>query len=415
MNEISENTLNEELNRIFLVKFQFRENETRLSTTWRSKIWSEEIQKTHCSSHSVSLNLKDDNYWKPTPTKKCFRFLRQFRVCIAFSLQLRTTCDIAFSPGLALTPIPLNDRYGKTRNVTHIVMDVDSREVQYRGTVAVRCLLFVQCSVQLQFRNCRCLRDEPNLVAKLLFQSFVCPTSVVLPCVVPCFVLPTVEYTSALVESTGSSTEKWCCMPVKTWDAVWWHVVFCAARFWISHEGFFEMTNRNDLLLPRPPKLCNVPVYLGCTRATLSLKAILRASRPCWLNVSCLRSCHTWLLLHVLLLLLPWKAGCYRWCCGESHGVGERLYFSRWHRKGPVQCHIRLGSWLCLRDKIRLPLQKLQKCPRLPRNQKLPLLPRPLLSSRAHRPCAITEREALTMITVRWYVIVSHKLFSRSL
>ena len=47
MNETSENTLNEGINRIFRVKIQFRENESRLSTTWRSKIWSEEIQNTH--------------------------------------------------------------------------------------------------------------------------------------------------------------------------------------------------------------------------------------------------------------------------------------------------------------------------------------------------------------------------------
>ena len=45
MNEISENTLNEELNKLFFVKIQFRENYTRLSTTLRSKIWSEETQK----------------------------------------------------------------------------------------------------------------------------------------------------------------------------------------------------------------------------------------------------------------------------------------------------------------------------------------------------------------------------------
>ena len=38
MNEISENTLNEQLNKLFLVQIQFRENYTRLSTTWRSKI-----------------------------------------------------------------------------------------------------------------------------------------------------------------------------------------------------------------------------------------------------------------------------------------------------------------------------------------------------------------------------------------
>ena len=65
MNEISENTLNAKINRIFLVKIQFRENYTRLSTAWTSKIWSEEIQNTHQSSHNVSMNLKDDNYWKP--------------------------------------------------------------------------------------------------------------------------------------------------------------------------------------------------------------------------------------------------------------------------------------------------------------------------------------------------------------
>ena len=65
MDEISENILNEELNKLFLVKVQIREDYTLLSTTWRSRIWNEEIQNTHHSSHSVSLNLKDDNYWKP--------------------------------------------------------------------------------------------------------------------------------------------------------------------------------------------------------------------------------------------------------------------------------------------------------------------------------------------------------------
>ena len=64
MNEISENTSNEELKKLFLVKIQFRENCTRLSTTWRSKIWSEEIQNTHYSSRNESLNLKDYSYWK---------------------------------------------------------------------------------------------------------------------------------------------------------------------------------------------------------------------------------------------------------------------------------------------------------------------------------------------------------------
>ena len=59
MNEISENILNEELNKLFLVNIQFRENYTRLSTTLRSKNWNDEIQNTHYSSHSVSLNLKE--------------------------------------------------------------------------------------------------------------------------------------------------------------------------------------------------------------------------------------------------------------------------------------------------------------------------------------------------------------------
>ena len=64
MDEISEDTWNEELNKLFLVKTQLRENCTRLSTTWRSKIWSGEIQNMHYLSHSVSLNLKDYSYWE---------------------------------------------------------------------------------------------------------------------------------------------------------------------------------------------------------------------------------------------------------------------------------------------------------------------------------------------------------------
>ena len=47
MNEISEYTLDEELNKLFLVKIPLVENDTWLSTTWRSKIWSEEIQNVH--------------------------------------------------------------------------------------------------------------------------------------------------------------------------------------------------------------------------------------------------------------------------------------------------------------------------------------------------------------------------------
>ena len=65
MNEISEKIFNEELNKLFLVKIQFREKKTRLSTTLRSKIQGEEIQNAHHSSHKESLNLEDDNYWKP--------------------------------------------------------------------------------------------------------------------------------------------------------------------------------------------------------------------------------------------------------------------------------------------------------------------------------------------------------------
>ena len=44
MDEISEKTWNEELNKLFLVKIQVRENYTELRTTWRSRIWNEEIR-----------------------------------------------------------------------------------------------------------------------------------------------------------------------------------------------------------------------------------------------------------------------------------------------------------------------------------------------------------------------------------
>ena len=64
MDKISENIFNEELDKLLSVKILFREIYTRLSTTWRSKIWNEEIQNTHYSSHSASLNLKDDNLLK---------------------------------------------------------------------------------------------------------------------------------------------------------------------------------------------------------------------------------------------------------------------------------------------------------------------------------------------------------------
>ena len=61
MNEISENTLNEELNNLFMVKIQSREIYTRLSTTWRSRIWNEEIQNMHYLSRNESFNLRDNN------------------------------------------------------------------------------------------------------------------------------------------------------------------------------------------------------------------------------------------------------------------------------------------------------------------------------------------------------------------
>ena len=56
MNEISQKTWNEELNKLFLVKIQFRENNIHwMSTTWRSKIQSEEIQNTYWSESQREL------------------------------------------------------------------------------------------------------------------------------------------------------------------------------------------------------------------------------------------------------------------------------------------------------------------------------------------------------------------------
>ena len=34
-----------------------------MSTRWRSRIWSRDLQDMNWLSHSVSLNLKDNNYW----------------------------------------------------------------------------------------------------------------------------------------------------------------------------------------------------------------------------------------------------------------------------------------------------------------------------------------------------------------
>ena len=61
MNEISENTSNDELNKLFMTKIQFGENYTRLSATRRSRVQNEEIQNMHYMSHKESLNLQDNN------------------------------------------------------------------------------------------------------------------------------------------------------------------------------------------------------------------------------------------------------------------------------------------------------------------------------------------------------------------
>ena len=63
MNEISENTLNEELNKLFLVKIQSKENyeyDMEIQNLERRN-----SEYTFFLSHNESLNLKDDNYWKP--------------------------------------------------------------------------------------------------------------------------------------------------------------------------------------------------------------------------------------------------------------------------------------------------------------------------------------------------------------
>ena len=64
MDEISENIFNEELDKRFMVKIQFREDYIWMSTSWRSKIWSEEILNMCWLSRSLSLNLKDNNSLK---------------------------------------------------------------------------------------------------------------------------------------------------------------------------------------------------------------------------------------------------------------------------------------------------------------------------------------------------------------
>ena len=68
MNEISEKTWNEELNKPFLVKIPLRENFTRLSTTWRSKILERRnseyaLFESQRELESQRLQLLEDNQW----------------------------------------------------------------------------------------------------------------------------------------------------------------------------------------------------------------------------------------------------------------------------------------------------------------------------------------------------------------
>ena len=65
MDEISENIFNEELDKLSKAENSIQKNYIWMSTTWRSRNQSEEIQNTHYSSHSASLFLKNNNYWKP--------------------------------------------------------------------------------------------------------------------------------------------------------------------------------------------------------------------------------------------------------------------------------------------------------------------------------------------------------------
>ena len=59
MNEISENTLNEELNKLLMVKIQFGEN---YSTEYNMEIQNSERRNSErYVSHNESLNLRDNN------------------------------------------------------------------------------------------------------------------------------------------------------------------------------------------------------------------------------------------------------------------------------------------------------------------------------------------------------------------
>ena len=96
MDEISQNIFNEELHELSGVKIHFGENYIWVSTRWRSRIWSEEIQNTHWLSHSVSLNLKDNNYWKPIRACSELEMKNRLQECYARSCQeivgLRRRC-----------------------------------------------------------------------------------------------------------------------------------------------------------------------------------------------------------------------------------------------------------------------------------------------------------------------------------
>ena len=56
---------NEELNKLFLVKIQLREKIFWLSTAWRFRTWSEEIQHVRWLSRDERWTLEDDICWKP--------------------------------------------------------------------------------------------------------------------------------------------------------------------------------------------------------------------------------------------------------------------------------------------------------------------------------------------------------------
>ena len=68
MIDISEDTWNEELNKLFLVKIQFRENYIRLSTKWRTNIleWRNSehaLFESQRELESQRLQLSQDIYW----------------------------------------------------------------------------------------------------------------------------------------------------------------------------------------------------------------------------------------------------------------------------------------------------------------------------------------------------------------